>query len=215
ISMILSLARSVHNANFSLRIQKQWERKKFLGVELRDKTLGIIGFGHVGRIVARIARKGLLMNVIAYDSADKRFEAEELDVRLVSIDEIFVNSDFISVHVPLIEQTKNMIGEREFDKMKNGVFIVNAARGGIINESALYNALKTGKVSGAGIDVWEKEPCTDSKLLELENVLALPHIGASTTEAQENVAIDIAKQIILAVENGKVENSVNGVLVLR
>ncbi len=215
IAIMLSLARHIPKAYISLKNNRQWERKKFIGVEFKGKTLGVIGLGNVGKIVARIARKGLLMNVLAYDPTDRKKDAEELDINLASLDEIYEKSDIITLHVPLIEQTRNMLSEKEFQKMKNGIYIINAARGGLIDEKALYDNLKSGKISGAAIDVWEKEPCTDSPLFELENVLPLPHLGASTIEAQENVAIDIAGQIIDAAKTGRVQNSVNGIKKLR
>jgi len=215
IAMMLSIARHIPKGYHSLKVKREWERKRFVGVELRDKTLGIIGFGNVGQIVGRIAKNGLMMNALAYDPADRSSDASRLGITMVSLEEIYSNSDFISIHVPLTEQTRNLITQVEIDKMKHGVYIINAARGGLIDELALYNSLGSGRVAGAAIDVWAKEPCLDSPLLELDNVLPLPHLGASTIEAQENVAIDIAKQIIDAVKVGSVTSSVNGITRLR
>lgn len=209
IAMILSLSRHIHEAHHSFKREKRWERKSFVGIEVKDKVLGIIGFGHVGRIVTEIANKGLKMKVLVYDPFTEESDIKSLGGERVELDELLKESDFITVHTPLNPKTKDLISSKEFKKMKDGVRIINVARGGIVNETALYNALGSGKVGGAAIDVWEEEPATENKLLSLPNVLATPHLGASTVEALENVTIDIAKQIIDALKRSEYKNVVN------
>lgn len=215
IAMIMSLARHVHHGHHSLKHKKEWERKKYTGVELKGKKLGIIGLGKVGGIVAKIAKKGLGMKLLGYDPVVDAAGAKKMGVKKVEFEELIKKSDFITVHVPLIEQTKNLIDKKEFDIMKKGVRIINVARGGVINEQALHDAIKEGKVEGAAIDVWTTEPPFDNPLLNLDNVLVTPHLGASTVEAQENVAIDISKQFIEAFKNGVIVNAVNKLEKLR
>lgn len=209
VAMILSLSRHIHEAHHSLKREKKWERKSFIGVEVKDKILGVIGFGHVGKIVAEIASQGLKMKAIAFDPFARDEDIIKVGARRVNFKELLKTSDFITVHTPLIPETRNLIDKEEFKKMKKGVKIINVARGGIINEDALYEALKNGKVSGAAIDVWEEEPAVENKLLELPNVLVTPHLGASTIEAQENVARDIALGVINALKNNIYHNVVN------
>ncbi len=207
IAMILSISRKVPQATASMKAGR-WEKKKFMGVELYNKTLGLIGIGVIGTIVADRAR-GLKMKVIGYDPYLSKEVAEKKGVDLVSLDELLSRSDFITVHTPLTDETRNLIGKSAFDKMKDGVIMVNCARGGIINEKDLYGAIQGGKVSGAALDVFEKEPAIGNPLLELEEVISTPHLGASTGEAQENVSIAIAQQVVDYLLLGEVRNAVN------
>jgi D-3-phosphoglycerate dehydrogenase len=186
----------------------KWEKKKFMGVELYNKTLGMIGVGVIGTVVADRAR-GLKMKVIGYDPYLSKEVAEKKGVDLVSYDELLNRSDFVTVHTPLTDETRNLIDKNTLDKMKDGVILINCARGGIINEKDLYDAIKGGKVAGAALDVFEKEPATGNPLLELEEVVTTPHLGASTGEAQENVSIAIAQQIVDYLTIGEARNAVN------
>jgi D-3-phosphoglycerate dehydrogenase len=179
-----------------------------MGVELYNKTLGLVGIGVIGTIVADRAR-GLKMKVIGYDPYLSKEVAEKKGVDLVSLDELLSRSDFITVHTPLTEETRNLIDKNAITKMKKGVILVNCARGGIINEKDLYDAIKAGKIAGAALDVFEKEPATGNPLLELDEVISTPHLGASTGEAQENVAIAIAQQIVDYLVLGEARNAVN------
>ncbi len=207
IAMILSISRKIPQATASMKAGR-WEKKKFLGVELYNKTLGMIGIGVIGTIVADRAR-GLKMKVIGYDPYLSKEVAEKKGVDLVSYDELLSRSDFITVHTPLTDETRNLIDKKTLDKMKNRVILINCARGGIINEKDLYDAIKGGKVAGAALDVFEKEPATGNPLLELEEVVSTPHLGASTGEAQENVSIAIAQQIVDYFTLGEARNAVN------
>ncbi|MEK7247337.1 MAG: phosphoglycerate dehydrogenase, partial [Chloroflexota bacterium] len=200
IALMMSLARRIPDANVSLKSGK-WERGKFLGMEVRDKTLGVVGLGQVGSEVARRAR-GLEMRVIAYDPFVAEERAKNLGAELVSMDELLAQSDFITVHTTLTEGTKHLIGADEIAKTKPTVRLINTARGGIIDEAALVEALKSGRIAAAAIDVFEKEPITDHPLFVLDNVIVTPHLGASTAEAQERVAVDVAHQVV-AVLNGQ------------
>jgi D-3-phosphoglycerate dehydrogenase len=177
-------------------------------VELYNKTLGLVGIGVIGTIVADRAR-GLKMKVIGYDPYLSKEVAEKKRVDLVSFDELLSRSDFITVHTPLTDETRNLIDKNAFAKMKKGVIVINCARGGIINEKDLYDAIKEGKVAGAGLDVFEKEPAIGNPLLELEEVISTPHLGAATEEAQENVAIAISHQIVDYLTLGEARNAVN------
>lgn len=207
LAMILSVCRKIPQATASLKGGK-WEKKKFMGVELYNKTLGLAGIGVIGTVVADRAR-GLRMKVIGYDPYLSKEAAEKKGVDLVSFDELLSRSDFISVHTPLTDETRNLIDKNAITKMKKGVILVNCARGGIINEKDLYDAIKGGKVAGAALDVFEKEPAIGNPLLELEEVISTPHLGASTGEAQENVAIAIAQQIVDYLLLGEARNAVN------
>jgi D-3-phosphoglycerate dehydrogenase len=192
VSMILALSRNIPQANASMK-QGEWKRSKFMGVELYNKTLGIVGFGRIGSEVARRALS-FGMKVLAYDPFLSRQVAEALGVEIVELKGLFERSDYITVHTPLTEETKHMISVSQFAQMKKGVRLINCARGGIIDEVALVNAIKEGKVAGAAIDVFEKEPPSiDNELLKLDNVIATCHLGASTEEAQVNVSIEIAE----------------------
>jgi len=207
IAMIFSVSRKIPQATASMKTGK-WEKKKFMGVELHNKTLGLIGIGVIGTVVADRAR-GLKMKVIGYDPYLSKETAEKKGVDLVSFDELLSRSDFISVHTPLTDETRNLIDKNAFSKMKNGVILINCARGGIINEKDLYDAIGGGKVAGAALDVFEKEPPVGNPLLELETVISTPHLGASTGEAQENVAIAIANQVVDYLTSGEARNAVN------
>jgi len=207
IAMVLSISRKIPQATSSMKAGK-WEKKKFMGVELYNKTFGIVGIGVIGSIVADRAR-GLKMKVVAYDPYLSKEAAEKKGVDLVSLDELLSRSDFISVHTPLTEETRNLIDKNAFRKMKQGVILINCARGGIVNEKDLYDAIRGGKVAGAALDVFEKEPAVDNPLFELEPVICTPHLGASTGEAQENVSIAIAQQIVDYLMFGDARNAVN------
>ncbi len=207
IAMLFSVARLIPQATASMKAGK-WEKKKFMGVELFNKTLGILGLGNIGSQVAKKAH-GLEMNVIAYDPFLSEEKARTLGIRKVSLDELFALSDFITIHTPLTPETKGIVNAETMARMKDGVRIINCARGGIINEHDLYEALKSGKVAGAALDVLEKEPPVDNPLLTLDSVICTPHLGASTEEAQENVALAVAEQIVDYLINGTIRNAVN------
>lgn len=207
ISMLLSMARRIPQANASVKSGK-WEKKRFIGTEVFNKTLGIVGMGRIGKIVADRAQ-GLHMNVIAYDPFLSPEVVTKLGVEMVSLDDLLARSDFITVHTPKTKETVNLIDAKAFQKMKQGVYIVNCARGGIVNEKALHDALVAGKVAGAALDVFEKEPPGDNPLLSLEQVICTPHLGASTEEAQLNVAVAVAEQIVDFLLKGTVRNAVN------
>ena len=206
-AMIFSVSRKIPQATASMKAGK-WEKKKFMGVELYNKTLGLIGIGVIGTIVADRAR-GLRMKVIGYDPYLSKEIAEKKGVDLVSLDDLLRRSDFISIHTPLTDETRNLVDKNAFTKMKKGVILINCARGGIINEKDLYDAVKGGKVAGAALDVFEKEPAVGNPLLELESVISTPHLGAATEEAQENVAIAIAQQVVDFLTLGEARNAVN------
>ncbi len=207
IAMLFAVARLIPQATASMKAGK-WEKKKFMGVELYHKTLGVIGLGNIGGQVARKAL-GLEMNVIAYDPFLSEETAKNSGIRKVSLEELFREADFITIHTPLTPETKNIINTGTIATMKDGVRIISCARGGIINEHDLYEALKSGKVAGAALDVFEKEPPVDNPLLTLDNVICTPHLGASTEEAQENVALAVAEQIADYLVNGTIRNAVN------
>jgi D-3-phosphoglycerate dehydrogenase len=190
IGFMFTLARSLYKATATMKAEK-WEKKSFEGDELGGKTLGLVGIGNIGREVARRAN-ALGMTVVAYDPYVKEAEG----VKLVKLDELLAQSDYISLHLPKTKESENMIGKTQFEKMKTGVRIVNCARGGIIDEEALYAALTGGKVAGAAVDVFSVEPPTDWKLLSLDNVIGSPHIGAATHEAQGRVGAEVADKLI-------------------
>lgn len=208
IALMVALARKIPQATASMR-RGEWEKKKYEGTELTGKTLGILGVGNIGSVVASRAQ-GLKMNVIAYDPFISAEAADKMGLSLVSMDELFAKSDFISIHVPLTNETRNIVNMDAFKKMKKGVKIINAARGGIVNEKDLAEAIKAKIVSGAALDVFEKEPIpADNPLLQMEEVILTPHLGASTFEAQEIVAIAIAEQISDYLTKGTIRNAVN------
>jgi D-3-phosphoglycerate dehydrogenase / 2-oxoglutarate reductase len=207
LSMMMAMARQIPEANASTHAGK-WEKNRFMGVELYNKTLGVIGCGNIGAIVADRAL-GLKMRVIAYDPFLSAERAMEIGVEKVELDEIFKRADFITLHTPLTEKTRNIINAEALAKCKKGVRIVNCARGGLVNEDALYDALISKHVAGAALDVFEVEPAISHKLFNLDNVVCTPHLGASTGEAQENVALQVAEQMADFLVNGAVSNALN------
>ncbi|MCX5726974.1 MAG: phosphoglycerate dehydrogenase [Candidatus Saganbacteria bacterium] len=206
-AMLLSMARQIPQAYSKLKAGV-WDKKSFKGIEVLNKTLGIVGLGKIGRRVASYAL-GMGMRVIASDPFVTAEYAKSLGVEPRSLDEVIRGSDFISFHVPKTKETLAMINAETIAKMKKGVRLVNVARGGIIDEKALYEALKSGHVAAAALDVFEKEPCEASPLFELNNIVVTPHLGASTIEAQVNVAIDVAEQIIEVLKGGAARSAVN------
>ena len=213
LTLLMMLAKHIIHAHLELK-KGIWDRKKYQGIELRDRTLGIIGLGHVGKKVAKVAN-ALEMKVICYDPFLDAKKMKEMGVEKRELDEVIKKSDFITIHVPKTKETANMINKEKIAMMKDGVRILNVARGGIINEDDLYEAIKSGKVAAAAIDVWNEEPPKCKHLIELEQVISTPHLGASTIEAQENVAVDIANQLVEALNKKKLVNVVNGVTYLR
>ena len=207
ITLMLSLARQIPAADRSTHAGK-WEKSRFLGVEITGKTLGIIGCGNIGSIVAERG-VGLKMRVIAYDPFLTAERAQNLGVEKVELDELFKRSDFITLHTPLIEKTRNIIDARAMAKMKKGVRIINCARGGLLDEVALKAALDSGYVAGAGLDVFAEEPAKAHPLFGYENVVCTPHLGASTVEAQENVAVQVAEQMSDYLTTGAITNALN------
>ncbi|MGA3115544.1 MAG: phosphoglycerate dehydrogenase [Syntrophobacteraceae bacterium] len=207
IAMMLALTRNIPQASSSLK-NGAWEKKRFKGKEVFNKVLGIIGVGRIGRIVAERAQ-GLKMQVIGYDPYINPEVIDSLGIRGVSFDELLASSDYITIHTPMTSETRNVLNADTFRKMKPGVFVINCARGGIINEQDLYEAIKQGIVAGAALDVFAKEPPTGNPLLTLDQVIATPHLGASTEEAQENVAIAVADQIADFLTRGTIRNAVN------
>ncbi|MBX7150265.1 phosphoglycerate dehydrogenase [bacterium] len=207
IAMIMALSRNIPQADQSVK-KGEWKKSKFTGTELFEKTLGVLGVGKVGREVA-IRMKSFGMNVIGYDPIFSNEEAERIGIRLVSLNELFASSDYITIHTPLNKATENLINHDTLKQCKDGVKIVNCARGGIIDETALQEALTSGKVSGAALDVFAAEPPGDHPLFKLPNVITTPHLGASTEEAQEKVAIQIAEQLISALNGKTITGAVN------
>jgi D-3-phosphoglycerate dehydrogenase / 2-oxoglutarate reductase len=207
IAMMMAVARQIPEANASTH-EGKWEKSRFMGVELTAKTLGVIGAGNIGSVVIDRAH-GLKMKVIAYDPFLTEDRADKLGVEKVGLDDLFARADFITLHVPLTDKTRNIISAGAIAKMKPGVRIVNCARGGLVDEAALALALKEGRVAGAAFDVFTSEPATDSPLFHLPNVVVTPHLGASTTEAQENVALQVAEQMADYLLTGAVTNALN------
>lgn len=207
ISLLLALTKHIPQAVASLK-GGRWEKGKFLNVELFNKTLGVIGLGRIGSEVARRA-KGFAMRVIAYDPFISTEVASRIGVELTDLDEVYRQADFVTLHVPLGPDTYHMINRETIGLMKQGVRIINCARGGVVDEEALYEAMVSGRVAGAAFDVLENEPDTSSPLLSLENFIGTPHLGAATAEAQENVAIAIAQQVADYLTSGLIRNSVN------
>ncbi|MFZ2103459.1 MAG: phosphoglycerate dehydrogenase [Oricola sp.] len=207
IAMIFAVARQLPEAHASTSAGK-WEKSKFMGVEITGKTLGLIGCGNIGSIVATRA-VGLKMHVVAFDPFLSPERAMELGVEKVELEELFSRADFITLHTPLTDKTRNIIDAKAIARMKDGVRIINCARGGLIVEEDLVEALKSGKVAGAGIDVFEVEPAVKNELFHLPNVVCTPHLGASTMEAQENVALHIAEQMSDYLLKGAVTNAIN------
>src|SRR5262249_36969016 len=206
VAMLFSLARNIPQAYRTLK-QHQWEKSKFKGVELAGKTLGVIGLGRIGSEVARKCQS-MGMHVIAFDPFINPDAHLSSGFDLVDVQRVFQESDFISVHVPLTDATRNIINKDTIAHIKDGVRLLNCARGGIINEDDLFDALQNGKVSGAAFDVFEKEPNTESPLLGLDNFIATPHLGASTVEAQRKVSEDICRQV----SDYLLKNTIDGAL---
>jgi D-3-phosphoglycerate dehydrogenase len=207
IGHLLSLARHIPDANASLK-QDKWERNKFTGVELYDKTIGIVGLGRIGSLVAQ-RLSGFGARLIGYDPYISPAKAEQMGVSLASLDEVMEQSDFITIHIPKTPETTGLIGSAQFAKAKKELRIVNCSRGGIIDEDALLEALKTNRIAGAGLDVFNHEPPKGSPLLSLPNILVTPHLGASTEEAQEKAGISVAKSVRLALAGDLVPDAVN------
>ena len=207
IAMMFAVARQIPEASASTHAGK-WEKSKFMGVELTNKTLGVIGAGNIGGIVCDRAR-GLKMKVVAYDPFLSAEKAEKMQVEKVELDELLARADFITLHVPFTEQTKNILSRENLAKTKKGVRIINCARGGLVDEEALADALKAGHVAGAAFDVFSQEPATENPLFGVPNVVCTPHLGAATTEAQENVALQVAEQMSNYLLTGAVENALN------
>ena len=207
ITLMLALARQIPEADASTRAGK-WEKNKFLGVEIFGKTLGVIGCGNIGSIVADRAL-GLKMRVVAYDPFLSEQRAIDLGVEKVDLDDLLRRADFITLHTPLTDKTRNVIDANALKITRKGVRIVNCARGGLVDEAALYDALQSGHVAGAALDVFATEPATESPLFNLPNVVCTPHLGASTSEAQENVALQIAEQMADYLVRGAITNAVN------
>ncbi|SDI98110.1 phosphoglycerate dehydrogenase [Lutimaribacter saemankumensis] len=208
IAMMFAVARQIPEASASTHAGK-WEKSKFMGVELTGKTLGVIGAGNIGGIVCDRAR-GLKMKVVAYDPFLSVEKAEKMGVEKVEdLDDLLKRADFITLHVPLTDQTRNILSRENLEKTKKGVRIINCARGGLVDEEALADLLKSGHVAGAAFDVFSVEPATENPLFNLPNVVCTPHLGAATTEAQENVALQVAEQMANYLLDGAVENALN------
>jgi D-3-phosphoglycerate dehydrogenase len=207
VALMLAAARHVAPANAALK-NGEWKRSRYTGIELYEKTVGIVGLGRIGVLVAqRLSAFG--MKVIAYDPYVQAGRAAQMGVRLVGLDELLEQSDFMSVHLPKTPETVGLIGDDELARVRPHLVLVNAARGGIVDEHALYVAIKEGRVAAAGLDVFASEPCTDSPLFEFENVVATPHLGASTDEAQEKAGIAVARSVRLALSGELVPDAVN------
>ena len=207
IAMLLALSRNIPRGTSTLK-SGQWEKKSLQGREVFNKVLGVIGFGKIGSIVADLAR-GLKMQVMVYDPFVTPERIEKAGFQSVSLEQLYQQSDYITLHVPKLKNTIGFINQDAFRLMKDGVMIINCARGGIVDENDLFDAIQAGKVAGAALDVFDNEPPVDSPLLKLDQVICTPHIGASTEEAQANVAIAVANQIIDYLKNGTVVNAVN------
>ena len=207
ITLMLSLARQIPEADASTRAGK-WEKNKFLGVEISGKTLGVIGCGNIGSIVADRAL-GMKMKVIAYDPFLSDERALDLGVEKVELEELLRRADFITLHTPLTDKTRNIINANSLKLTKKTVRLINCARGGLVDEAALYDALSSGRIAGAALDVFVTEPATQSPLFALPNVVCTPHLGAATSEAQENVALQIAEQMSDYLIRGAISNAVN------
>lgn len=204
---ILSLARHIPNANSSLSAG-QWKRSSFTGTELFEKTIGIVGLGRIGALVAaRLA--GFGVRLVAYDPYVTSARAQQLGVQLLTLDELVAQADFLTIHMPKTPETTGMIGAEQLRAMKSTAYVVNVARGGLIDEDALFDALQAGEIAGAGLDVFVTEPPTDSRLLALDNVTVTPHLGASTHEAQEKAGVSVARSVRLALGGDLVPDAVN------
>lgn len=213
ITLLMMLAKHIIHAHLKLK-KGEWDRKSFEGTELKGKTLGIVGLGNVGKKVGKVAI-ALEMTVLAYDPFLDEKQMAELGIKKVELNELIRYSDYITVHVPLTEKTKDLISDKEFELMKPSVRILNVARGGVISEDALERAINSGKVAAAALDVYKEEPPVCKSLIAHDKVICTPHLGASTKEAQINVGYDAANQIIAALKEGKIMNCVNGVKEIR
>jgi D-3-phosphoglycerate dehydrogenase len=204
IGLMFALARKIPQASASMK-KGEWEKKKFMGAEIAGKTLGVVGLGNIGRQAAERG-VGLKMNVIGYDP----FPPKQLPagVKQATLDEVIAKSDFITLHVPLTAETKNLFGAETFAKMKKGSYLINCARGGVVDEGAVLEALSSGQLAGAALDVFGKEPPDPAPLFQHENLIASPHLGASTREAQEKVAIELAEVFVGFLKDGIVRNAV-------
>jgi D-3-phosphoglycerate dehydrogenase len=207
VAMMLALARHIPQANAKLK-SGAWKRSDYMGVELRGKTLGIIGLGNVGSEVARRAQ-AFNMRLVGYDPFVSSDYARNLAVELVTLEQLIKTSDFITLHLPLTSQTNMLLGAKELSKMKPTVRIINCARGGLIDEEALLKAVEAGKVAGAAVDVFVKEPVTDSVLFQSDKIIVTPHLGASTTEAQASVALEVAEQVMAVLKGQPAKYAVN------
>ncbi len=208
IAMMFSISRRIPQADSSMRAGK-WEKKKYQGSELRGKTLGLVGLGNIGKVVGSRAR-ALEMKVIAYDPYVSKEAGAKLGIHLVTLEELLPQADYISIHVPLIPATKHLIGPKQLQMMKKGAYLINCARGGIVDETALLEALTSKHLNGAALDVFETEPVpADSPLLKQENLIVTPHLGASTDEAQVQVGLEVAEQIKLFTSDGVLKNAIN------
>jgi len=209
LALMMLLAKHIVHGQTKLK-SGEWDRKYFKGTELKEKTLGIIGVGNIGKKIAKVAN-ALEMDVIGSDPFVDSEKMKEAGIKKVEFEELLKTSDYITVHVPLTDKTRDMISEKEFAQMKDGVRILNVARGGVVNEQDLEDAINAGKVAAAALDVYGQEPPVCKSLLSHEKVICTPHLGGSTKEAQINVAVDGANQIIALLNEGKIENCVNGV----
>lgn len=207
LGMMFALARTLITGTTSLRAGR-WEKKSLTGVELAGRSVGVIGYGAIGQILGRLAG-AMGMKVLAYDPLMTDQQLEEAGARAVSLDTLLKESDFVSLHLPKNEQTTNIIDQAALDKMKPTAYLVNCARGGLVDEAALYETLKAGRLAGAAADVFVKEPPEDVRLFELENFICTPHIGAQTEEAQLNVAVAVAKQMAAYFKDGSLVGAVN------
>lgn len=208
VALLMAMARQIPQAHYSLVHERRWERSRFTGIQMKGKVLGVVGLGRIGSEVVRLLT-GFEMRILAHDPFVSPDRARRLGVELTDLDTLCRESDFITIHAPLTKQNQGLIGAREFGLMKRGVRIINCARGGIIDEAALYDAIKEGIVAGAALDVFSKEPPFDNPLLGLPQVVATPHLGASTYEAQINVAVEVADAIVDALHGRPVRNAVN------
>jgi D-3-phosphoglycerate dehydrogenase len=207
VSLLLAVARNVVPANLALK-NGQWKRSQFGGIELQGKTVGIIGMGKIGLLVAqRLA--GFDMKFVAYDPYVEIAPCGGPEIKMVSLDELLAESDFVTIHIPKTPETQGLIDAAALAKMKSTAFVINAARGGVLDESALFDALTSGIIEGAGLDVYATEPCTDSPLFALDNVVATPHLGASTEEAQEKAGVAVAESVVAAFAGIEVPGAVN------
>jgi D-3-phosphoglycerate dehydrogenase len=207
LAYMFALARKVPQATASMK-KGEWEKKKFAGIEITGKTLGVVGFGNIGRQVAERG-VGLKMKVLAFDPLLAADAPVPAGVEVTKFDALIGQADFVTLHLPLTAETKNLFNAGSLARMKKGAYLINCARGGIVDETALYDALKSGHLGGAALDVFEKEPTPPLPLFELDNVIASPHIGASTKEAQSKVAIELAEVFVDFFKNAKVRNAVN------